>query len=65
MQTIDLRAGAARGDNDLRVAQTIYPLNRAHILSGAAFDLKVEFPGSPPPRKSQGDDKRQGRGGSP
>ncbi len=30
-------------------AQTIYPLNRAQILSGAAFDLKVEFPGSPPP----------------
>ena len=31
-------------------AQTIYPVNRAHILSGAAFDLKVEFPGSPPPQ---------------
>ena len=30
-------------------AQTIYPLNRAHILAGAAFDLKVEFPGSPAP----------------
>ncbi len=30
-------------------AQTIYPLNRAQILSGAGFDLKVEFPGSPPP----------------
>ncbi len=28
-------------------AQTIYPLNRAEILSGAKFDLKVEFPGSP------------------
>jgi alkaline phosphatase len=28
-------------------AQTIYPLNRAEILSGARFDLKVEFPGSP------------------
>ena len=29
-------------------AQTIYPLNRAEILAGARFDLKVEFPGSPP-----------------
>jgi len=29
-------------------AQTIYPLNRAEILSGAKFDLKVEFPGAPP-----------------
>src|SRR5262249_37057505 len=28
-------------------AQTIYPLNRAEILSGAKFDLKVEFPGVP------------------
>ncbi len=26
-------------------AQTIYPLDRAEILSGAAFDFKVEFPG--------------------
>jgi alkaline phosphatase len=30
-------------------AQTIYPLNRAEILAGARFDLKVEFPGAPPP----------------
>ena len=29
-------------------AQTIYPLNRAEILSGSKFDLKVEFPGVPP-----------------
>jgi alkaline phosphatase len=29
-------------------AQTIYPLNRAEILVGAKFDLKVEFPGAPP-----------------
>src|SRR6266700_6519628 len=29
-------------------AQTIYPLNRAEILSGSRFDLKVEFPGAPP-----------------
>ena len=28
-------------------AQTIYPINRAQILTGAAFDLKVEFPGAP------------------
>jgi alkaline phosphatase len=29
-------------------AQTIYPLNRAEILAGARFDLKVEFPDAPP-----------------
>jgi alkaline phosphatase len=29
------------------VAQTIYPINKAEILQGARFDLKVEFPGSP------------------
>ena len=34
-------AGAAQ-------AQTIYPVNRAEILSGSKFDLKVEFPGAPP-----------------
>ena len=28
-------------------AQTIYPLDRADILAGSKFDLKVEFPGSP------------------
>jgi alkaline phosphatase len=28
-------------------AQTIYPLNRADILTGAKFDFKVEFPGTP------------------
>ena len=28
-------------------AQTIYPLNRAEILVGTKFDLKVEFPGAP------------------
>jgi alkaline phosphatase len=28
-------------------AQTIYPLNRAEILAGARFDLKVEFAGAP------------------
>jgi hypothetical protein len=26
-------------------AQTIYPIDRAEILSGAKFDFKVEFPG--------------------
>jgi alkaline phosphatase len=30
-------------------AQTIYPINRAQILTGATFDLKVEFPGAPAP----------------
>ena len=29
-------------------AQTIYPLNKAEILSGSRFDFKVEFPASPP-----------------
>ena len=28
-------------------AQTIYPLDKAEILAGAKFDLKVEFPGAP------------------
>ncbi|HUJ36285.1 MAG TPA: alkaline phosphatase [Hyphomicrobium sp.] len=31
------------------VAQTIYPINRAQILTGANFDLKVEFAGTPAP----------------
>jgi alkaline phosphatase len=31
----------------IAVAQTIYPLDRAEILAGARFDLKVEFPGGP------------------
>jgi alkaline phosphatase len=35
---------AAAGAAD---AQTIYPLNRAEILAGSHFDLKVEFPGAP------------------
>ena len=34
-------------------AQTIYPLNRAEILSGSRFDLKVEFPDAPPPAAIQ------------
>jgi alkaline phosphatase len=46
-------AGTALGSALLVVAtcaaqaQTIYPLNRAEILVGAKFDLKVEFPGAP------------------
>jgi alkaline phosphatase len=28
-------------------AQTIYPLDRAEILAGGRFDLKIEFPGAP------------------
>jgi alkaline phosphatase len=39
--TLFLAAAGAAG------AQTIYPLNRAEILAGARFDLKVEFPGAP------------------
>jgi alkaline phosphatase len=26
------------------VAQTVYPIDRAEIVSGAQFDFKVEFP---------------------
>ncbi|WP_263772367.1 alkaline phosphatase [Propionivibrio soli] len=32
-------------------AQTIYPIDRADILSGSRFDLKVEFPGIVDPAK--------------
>ena len=32
------------------VAQTIYPLDRAELLAGSDFDLKVEFPGNPDPK---------------
>ncbi|MDE5458876.1 alkaline phosphatase [Bradyrhizobium sp. CSA112] len=32
-------------------AQTIYPINRAEILSGAQFDFKVEFPDKVDPAK--------------
>ncbi|MFG3596977.1 alkaline phosphatase [Bradyrhizobium sp. RDI18] len=32
-------------------AQTIYPIDRAEILSGARFDLKVEFPDKVDPAK--------------
>jgi alkaline phosphatase len=30
-------------------AQAIYPIDRAEILAGSRFDLKVEFPGAVPP----------------
>ena len=32
-------------------AQTVYPIDRADILAGARFDLKVEFPGLADPTK--------------
>lgn len=38
-------AAAAAAQN--ASAQTIYPVDRAEILTGAKFDLKVEFPGKP------------------
>jgi alkaline phosphatase len=37
---------AAAGLVSAAEAQTIYPLNRAEILAGSKFDLKVEFPGA-------------------
>src|ERR1700741_2879380 len=33
------------------VAQTIYPIDRAEILSGAQFDFKIEFPDKVDPAK--------------
>jgi len=33
------------------LAQTIYPIDRAQILAGSRFDLKVEFPGLADPAK--------------
>ncbi|GGH16081.1 alkaline phosphatase [Alsobacter metallidurans] len=33
------------------LSQTIYPIDRAQILTGAMFDLKVEFPGLAEPGK--------------
>src|ERR1700716_3779834 len=32
-------------------AQTVYPIDRADILTGARFDFKVEFPGLVDPAK--------------
>ena len=34
-------------------AQTIYPIDRAEILTGAQFDFKVEFPGCSRPTRSR------------
>jgi alkaline phosphatase len=45
LMIITAAAACAAGE---AAAQTIYPLNRAEILSGSRFDFKVEFPGSPP-----------------
>ena len=33
-------------------AQTIYPIDRAEILTGARFDLKVEFPSKISPQQA-------------
>jgi alkaline phosphatase len=38
---------AATAGSTVSQAQTIYPLDRAEILSGARFDFKVEFAGAP------------------
>ena len=34
-------------------AQTIYPIDRADILAGSRFDLKVEFPGLVDPARAK------------
>src|SRR5688572_5872507 len=44
--TLGLLLSASAAD-----AQTIYPINRAEILSGAQFDFKVEFPDKVDPAK--------------
>jgi alkaline phosphatase len=44
--TLGLLLSASAAD-----AQTIYPIDRAEILSGAQFDLKVEFPDKVDPAK--------------
>lgn len=50
MSTMVLRAGAALAALSFipaaAVAQTVYPIDRAQILSGSTFDVKVEFPGA-------------------
>lgn len=48
MRIVPLVAALLAGCSLLSVpvaAQTIYPINRAQILAGSHFDLKVEFPG--------------------
>jgi alkaline phosphatase len=47
MRIIAAAAGLWLAGLGLCQAQTIYPLNRAEILAGSRFDLKVEFPGGP------------------
>jgi alkaline phosphatase len=42
-----LAAGSAFAGSGPAAAQTIYPIDRAEILAGARFDLKVELPGPP------------------
>ena len=43
MRHLIIAAVAAVACNTGAIAQTIYPIDRADILSGARFDLKVEF----------------------
>jgi alkaline phosphatase len=47
LRTALLAATVAAGFSGTASAQTIYPIDRAEILAGAKFDLKVEFPGAP------------------
>jgi alkaline phosphatase len=47
LRTTLLAATMAAGLAGAASAQTIYPIDRAEILAGAKFDLKVEFPGAP------------------
>jgi alkaline phosphatase len=48
LQAISLSAALVLLAGTAGQAQTIYPLDRAEILAGSRFDLKVEFPGAPP-----------------
>jgi alkaline phosphatase len=45
LRTAVISAGFALTATTAARAQTIYPLDRAEILAGSRFDLKVEFPG--------------------
>ena len=44
-------AGIATDGGSAGSAQTVYPIDRAEMLSGARFDFKVEFPGLADPSK--------------
>jgi alkaline phosphatase len=44
-------AVALSATGSICVAQTVYPIDRADILTGARFDFKVEFPGLVDPTK--------------